>query len=178
MDSHQPSLPQGIKPGALAARPPRTWKLGQWAAQAALAFLLCAGGFLSLLPWGRALTRSTLLLPTLLSASAPAPLVLVGYSVRFRRLTLSSASGPVFLDIYEPTTPPPPIPGGREAIIDVPGAGDNRAVPQLVNLLQSLAREGVVVVNVGTPSLFDYQVSARDGRLWCRPSSSWSIGQA
>lgn len=163
MDRHQPSLPQGIKPGALAARPPRTWKLGQWAAQAALAFLLCAGGFLSLLPWGRALTRSTLLLPTLLSASAPAPLVLVGYSVRFRRLTLSSASGPVFLDIYEPTTPPPPIPGGREAIIDVPGAGDNRAVPQLVNLLQSLAREGIVVVNVGTPSLFDYQVSARDG---------------
>ncbi len=163
MDAHQPSLPHGIIPGAPAARPPRTWKLGQRAAQAALAFLLCAGGFLSLLPWGRALTRSALLLPTLLSASAPVPLVLAGDPVRFRRLTISSASGPVFLDIYEPTTPPPLIPGGREAIIDVPGAGDNRAVPQLVNLSQSLAREGVVVVNVGTPSLFDYQVSARDG---------------
>ncbi len=45
----------------------------------------------------------------------------------------------------------------------MPGAGDNRAVPQLVNLSQSLAREGVVVVNVGTPTLFDFRVSARDG---------------
>ncbi len=163
MDGHQPSLPQGKKPGALADRPERTWKLGQRAAQAALAFLLCLGGFLSLFPWGRALTRSALLLPALLSASEPAPLALAGDPVRFKRLTISSSIGPVFLDIYEPATPPPPIPGGREAIIDVPGAGDNRAVPQLVNLSQSLAREGVVVVTVGTPTLFDYQVSARDG---------------
>src|SRR6266705_31534 len=37
-------------------------------------------------------------------------------------------------------------PGGREAIINVPGAGDNRTVPQLVNLSQSLAHEGIVVV--------------------------------
>ena len=163
MDGHQPSLPQGKKPGALADRPERTWKLGQRAAQAALALLLCLGGFLSLFPWGRALTRSALLLPALLSASEPAPLALAGDPVRFKRLTISSSIGPVFLDIYEPATPPPPIPGGREAIIDVPGAGDNRAVPQLVNLSQSLAREGVVVVTVGTPTLFDYQVSARDG---------------
>jgi hypothetical protein len=163
MDGHQLALPKGIDPGALAARPQRTWKLGQRVAQATLALLLCLGCFLSLFPWGRALTRSALLLPALLIASAPAPLVLTGDPVRFRRLTLSSASGPVFLDIYEPATPPPPIPGGREAIIDVPGAGDNRAVPQLVNLSQSLAREGVVVVNVGTPALFDYRVSARDG---------------
>ena len=163
MDSYQPSLPQGIKPGVQAARPKRTWKLGQRAAQAALVLLLCLGGFLSLVPWGRALTRGALLLPALLSASAPAPLVLTGDPISFKRLTLSSPIGPVFLDIYEPATPPPPIPGVREAIIDVPGAGDNRAVPQLVNLSQSMAREGIVFVNVGTPSLFDYQVSARDG---------------
>jgi len=151
MGSHQPSLPR------------RTWKLGQRAAQAALVFLLCAGCFLSLFPWGRALTRSVLLLPALLSASEPAPLVLTGDPVRFRRITISSTIGPIFLDIYEPATPPPPIPGGREAIIDVPGAGDSRTVPQLVNLSQALAREGIVVVNVGTPTLFHYQVSARDG---------------
>ena len=163
MDGHQPSLPQEKKPGALADRPERTWKLGQRAAQAALAFLLCLGAFLSLVPWGRALTRSALLLPALLSASEPAPLALAGDPVRFKRLTVSSSIGSVFLDIYEPATPPPPIPGGREAIIDVPGAGDNRPVPQLVNLSQSLAREGVVVVTVGTPTLFDYQVSTRDG---------------
>ena len=76
MDGHQPSLPQGSNPGAQAAKAPRSWKLGQRAAQAALVFLLCVGGFLSLFPWGRAVTRSALLLPALLSASAPAPLVL------------------------------------------------------------------------------------------------------
>ena len=163
MDVHQSSVPQEIKPGAQEASPRRTWKVGQRAAQAALVLLLCLGGFLSLFPLGRALTRSALLLPALISASAPAPLVLAGDPVRFKRLTLSSAIGPVYLDIYEPATQSPPIPGGREAIIDVPGAGDNRAVPQLVNLSQSLAREGIVVVNVGTPTLFDYRVSARDG---------------
>ena len=163
MDGNQPPIQQGIDPGSLANRPRRTWKLGLRAAQAALAFLLCAGCFLSLFPLGRALTRSALLLPALFSASEPAPLVLAGDPVRFRRITISSATGPVFLDIYEPTTAPPPIPGGREAIIDMPGAGDNRAVPQLVNLSQALAREGVVVVNVGTPTLFRYQVSARGG---------------
>src|SRR6266699_3384198 len=163
MDDKQPSTRQKIDPGSAKARPRRTLKLGQRAAQAALAFLLCAGGFLSLFPLGRALTRSALLLPALFSASEPAPLVLAGDPVRFRRITISSSIGPIFLDIYEPTTPPPPIPGGREAIIDVLGAGDNRAVPQLINLSQSLAREGIVVVNIGTPALFRYQVSARDG---------------
>ncbi|GAC1564926.1 MAG: hypothetical protein NVS3B14_01060 [Ktedonobacteraceae bacterium] len=128
----------------------------------ALAFLLGAGGFLSLFPLGRALTRSTLLLPALISASEPAPLALAGDSVRFRRITISSANGPVFLDIYEPTTPPPPIPGGREAIINIVGVGDNRNVPQLVNLSRSLAQEGIVVVNLGTPALFQDKITARD----------------
>lgn len=163
MDDKQPSLKQKIDPGSAKARPRRTLKLGQRAAQAALAFLLCAGGFLSLFPWGRAITRSALLLPALISFSEPAPLVLAGDPVRFRRITISSSIGPVFLDIYEPTTPPPPIPGGREAIITLVGAGDNRTVPQFTNLAQSFAREGVVVVDVGTPALFQYKVSARDG---------------
>ncbi len=168
MDDYQPSTRQGIDPGSPGAKPKRTLRLGQRAAQAALAFLLCAGCFFSLFPWGRSLARSTFLLPAVISASEPAPLVLAGDSVRFRRITLSSAIGPVFLDIYEPATPPPLIPGGREAIIEVVGAGDNRAVPQLVNLSQSFAREGIVVVSVGTPALFNYQVSARDGEAVVR----------
>ncbi|HEV2583018.1 MAG TPA: hypothetical protein VGT44_19315, partial [Ktedonobacteraceae bacterium] len=133
MDIHQPSSTQGIDPAALPpTRPKRSRKLGQRAAQVALAFLLCLGIFLSLLPWGRAFTRGALLLPALLSASAPAPLVLAGDPVRFTRLTLfPNTARTVYLDIYEPATPPPPIPGGREAIIEVPGAGDNRTVPQL-----------------------------------------------
>src|SRR5260370_372254 len=164
MDDIQPSTRQTtIDPGLPGARPRRPLKLGQRAAQVALIFLLSVGAFLSLLPWGRSLTRSAFLLPALLSASEPAPLVLAGDPVRFKRIMLSSDNGPVFLDIYEPATPPPPIPGGREAIIDVVGAGDNRAVPQLVNLSQSFAREGIVFVNVGTPTLFQYKVSARDG---------------
>jgi hypothetical protein len=139
-------------------------KLGQRAAQVALIFLLSAGGFLSLFPLGRSLTRSTFLLPALLSASEPPPLVLAGDPIRFTRLTLfPNTSRTVFLDIYEPATPPPLIPGGREAIIDVPGAGDNRSVGQLVNLSQSLAREGFIDVNVGTPALFDYRVSVQEG---------------
>jgi acetyl esterase/lipase len=163
MDSTQPSTKQGSAASSPGVRPQRNWRLGQRAAQITLVCLLGAGCFLSLFPLGRAITRSTFALPALISASAPAPLVLAGDSVRFRRLTISSANGPVFLDIYEPTTPPPPIPGGREAIIDVVGVGDNRNVAQLVNLSQSLAREGIVVVNVGTPTLFQYEVSARDG---------------
>jgi dienelactone hydrolase len=163
MNGHQLSTRQGIDPGSPGAMPQRTLKLGQRAAQVALAFLLGIGCFLSLFPWGRAITRSAFLLPALISASEPAPLVLAGDPVRFRRITISSAHGPVFLDIYEPATPPPPIPGGREAIINVVGVGDNRNVPQLVNLSRSFAREGIVVVNVGTPALFQYQVSAMDG---------------
>ena len=163
MNNKQLSTKQGIDPGSPGAKPRRTLRLGQRAAQAALVFLLCVGCFFSLFPWGRSLARSTLMLPAVISASEPAPLVFAGDSVRFERKTLSSDIGPVFLDIYEPATPPPVFPGGREAIIEVVGAGDNRAVPQLINLSQSFAREGIVVVNVGTPALFSYQVTARDG---------------
>src|SRR6266516_1446990 len=163
MDQKQLSKRQGIDPGSSAARHRRTLKLGQRAAQVALAFLLAASCFLSLFPWGRALTRSTLLLPAVISASEPAPLVLAGDPVRFKRITISSANGPVFLDIYEPATPPPLITGGREAIIPIVGAGDHRYVPHFINFAQSFAREGIVVVNVGTTALFQFEVSARDG---------------
>ncbi len=166
MERYEPSLPQEINQGSQqAARPPRSWKLGQRAAQGTLVILLCAGGFLSLFPLGRAFTRSALLLPALLTASEPPPLAAAGDAVRFTRLTLfPNTSRTVDLDIYEPTTPPPPIPGGREVIIDVPGAGDQRSLEQLVNLSQSLAREGIIDVNVGTPALFDYRVSAQEGQ--------------
>ena len=163
MDDKQLSTKPAIDPGSPAARPRRTLKLGRRAAQVALAFLLCAGCFLSLFPWGRSITRSAFLLPALLSASEPAPLAVAGDPVRFSRITISSANGPVFLDIYEPATPPPPIPGGHEAIIDVIGVGDHRNEPQLVNLSRSFAHEGIVAVNVGTPTIFQDKVSARDG---------------
>src|SRR5258708_13568042 len=153
MDDKQPSTRQKIDRGSAKASARRSLKLGQRAAQAALAFLLCAGGFLSLFPLGRAITRSTLLLPALISVSEPAPLVLAGDPVRFRRITISSSIGPVFLDIYEPATPPPPIPAGRAAIITLVGPGDNPNVPQFLNLAQTFARAGFAAVNARPPHL-------------------------
>src|SRR5438270_624997 len=158
MDDKQLPTKQETDPGTATARPRRSLKLGQRAAQAALAFLLCVGVFFSLVPWGRAVTRAALLLPALIGASAPAPLVLAGDPVRFSRIVRPSTNGPVFLDIYEPATPPPPIPGGREAIVVVAGAGDYRTLPQFVNFLQAFARDGVVAAAVGTPTLFNFQV--------------------
>jgi hypothetical protein len=168
MDSNQLSTKQGGgsgSPGTRAQRnrPQRNWKLGQSAAQVTLLCLLGAGCFLSLFPTGRALTRSVFVLPALISASEPAPLIFAGAPVSIEHLTIASINGPIYLDIYGPATPPPPIPGGREAMIDVVGVGDNRNIPQLVNLSESFAREGIVVVNVGTPTLFQYKLSARDG---------------
>lgn len=167
MDSNQTSTKQendARSPGKRETKTWRNWTAGRIAALVMLVIFLCAGGFLSLFPLGRAFTRAALLLPALLSDSAPPPLVVAGDPVRVIHLTLfPHTSRTVYLDIYEPATPPPPIPGGREAIIDVPGAGDNRSVPQLVNLSRSLAQEGIIDVNVGTPALFDYRVETQEG---------------
>src|SRR5260370_32554231 len=94
MDDKQPSLKQKIDPGSAKARPRRTLKLGQRAAQADLAFLLCACGFLSLFPFGRSITRRTLLLPALISASEPAPMVLARDPPPFIHHTISSTIRP------------------------------------------------------------------------------------
>src|SRR5437667_12594283 len=101
MDNKQLARKNRTKPGSPGTKHRRTLRLGQRAAQAALAFLLCAGSFLSLFPWGRAWARSTLLLPAVITASEPAPLAFAGDSVRFRRITLCSTVGAVVLDIYE-----------------------------------------------------------------------------
>ena len=167
MEKHEPSLAQEINQSSQQpARKGRSWKIGQRIAQAVLVILLCLGVFFSLFPLGRAFTRSALLLPALLTASEPPPLAIAGDAVHFTRLTLDPHTPlPVDLDIYEPATPPPPIPGGRAVVLDVPGAGDQRSNPQLVNLSQSLAREGIIDVNVGTPELFDWRVSAQEGQI-------------
>jgi hypothetical protein len=143
-------------------------KPGRVVARVILALLFCLGCFLSLVPLGRAVMRSSLLLPALLSASSPAPLKLIGDPVRYTSRTLSTPNGPVYLDIYEPATPAPPIPGGREAIINVVGVGYYRHDPQLINLSESFAREGIVVVNIGTPAMFEFKISAQDAQAVVR----------
>jgi pimeloyl-ACP methyl ester carboxylesterase len=137
---------------------------GQVVARVILALLFGAGCFLSLVPLGRAVMRSALLLPALMSASSPAPLKLVGDPVRYSSMTLSTPNGPVYLDIYQPATSAPPIPGGREALINVIGVGYYRHDPQLINLSESFAREGIVVVDIGTPAMFQFDISAGDSQ--------------
>jgi len=56
----------------------------------------------------------------------------------------------------------PPIPGAREGLVLIPGVGDNRQVPQLINLSQSLARIGVVVEDVTTTTLIENNIAAVD----------------
>lgn len=150
------------KPVQARTQRARKRNVGPWIARALLIAVCGISFFLSVLPWGRAFVRSTLILPALIDAQEPAELSFFGEPIRFRRTTLSSPQGPIFLDIYEPTNPPPPIPGKRAALINIVGVGDNRASAQLINFSRAFAREGLVVVNMGTPTLFNFVVSTQD----------------
>ncbi|HZC78707.1 MAG TPA: hypothetical protein VE258_13235, partial [Ktedonobacterales bacterium] len=134
----------------------------RWLARGLLALLFLAGAFVSLVPQGRAAARATLLLPALVTQTQPAALVAIGEPVRHTQLVVSSQSGPVFLDIYAPTAGAPPLPGVREAVILISGVGDNRAVPQLINLSESMARAGLVAVQMTTPALLSYTLLPAD----------------
>ena len=140
----------------------RTQRLGSTIARIVLVLLFSIGFFLSVFPVGRAYLRATLLLPTLLLASKPAPLALLDEPVRHTRKTILSQNGSVYMDIYAPTTPAPPIPGTRGGVIMIPGIGDNRNEPQLVNFSLGLAHAGLVVVDMTTPTLASYNLSAQD----------------
>jgi predicted esterase len=113
-------------------------------ARALLALLFAIGFFLSVFP------------------SQPGLLTLAEEPIRHTKTTVPSLNGPVYLDVYEPAAPPPPIPGAREGFIVIPGVGDNRAEPQLINFSQSFARAGLVVMDMTTPTLLNYDLSAQD----------------
>ena len=140
----------------------RLARAGRWLARGVLALLFLVGAYVSLVPQGRAAARATLLLPALVTQTQPAALVASGEPVRHTQLVVSSRSGPVFLDVYAPTAGPPPAPGVREAVILISGVGDNRAVPQLINLSESLARAGLVAVQMTTPALLSYTLLPAD----------------
>lgn len=124
-----------------------------------LAVLFIAGLFFSVVPLGRAAARSALLFPALITQSEPAPLLLAGDPVRHSESTIHSQDGTVYLDIYAPTASPPPIPGARAGLVVIAGVGDNRKVGQLINLLTSVARTGLVVMSLTTPTLIDYDLA-------------------
>ncbi len=60
------------------------------------------------------------------------------------------------MDVYEPVASPPPIPGAREGVVIIPGVGDNRHEPQVINLVEGMARVGIVAMLMTTPTLIDY----------------------
>ena len=127
-----------------------------------LMLLFVIGFFLSVFPYGRATTRTMYILPELLSASQPGLLTFAEEPIRHMQMTVPSLNGPVYLDLYAPSTSPPPIPGAREGLVVIPGAGDNRADPQLINFSQAFARAGLVVMDMTTPTLLKWDMSAQD----------------
>jgi dienelactone hydrolase len=133
------------------------------AARVVLTLLAVIGLFLSLFPSGRATVRAALILPALIAGSESPPLIFAGEQVRHRETTVIAQGGTVSLDVYEPTAGPPPLPGGREGVIIIPGVGDNRQDPQLINLSRALAQAGLVVMDLVTPTLLRYALSPLDG---------------
>src|SRR5712692_4476617 len=89
-------------------------KLRNILARALLVLLFAIGFFLSVFPYGRATTRTIFLLPELLSASQPGLLTFAEEPIQHMQMTVPSLNGTVYLDVYAPTTPPPPIPGASE----------------------------------------------------------------
>lgn len=150
----KPEVTATVRP----ARPPRH----AVAARILLTLLFVAGAFFSLVPVGRASARAAFLLPALVAAAQPAPLIVMGDPVRHTRLTIASSNGPVYLDVYAPDTPPPLVPGSREGVVIIPGVGDNRNDPQLVNLSESMARAGLVAMDMTTDALIAYELTPGD----------------
>lgn len=161
-NSEEPTLPGAEEPAPFpqprARGRPRAG-IGALIARVLLALLFIGGLFFSAFPLGRAAARSALLLPALITQSEPAPLVLAGDPVRHTETTINSLDGTVYLDIYAPTTPPPTIPGSREGVVVISGVGDNRQVGQLVNLLRSMARAGLVIMALTTQTLMAYDLA-------------------
>ena len=158
--AHLTTTQQSPAPGAPTAHKRRGWR--RWtalAARGALALAFITTLLLTVTPTGRAGVRAALILPALLTATEPPPLLIAGDPIRHTQRSIESQDGPVYLDIYAPTTPPPPIPGTRQGLLLISGVGDNRGVPQFVNLAQSLARSGVVAMTMTTYTLMGYTLA-------------------
>jgi dienelactone hydrolase len=106
--------------------------------------------------------RALTILPGILTASQPTWQAPVVEPVIHTQQTFSSADGTVYLDIYAPADSTPPVPGSREGMLMITGVGDNRQEPQVINFAQTLARAGMVVMNVTTPALLADRVDAGD----------------
>jgi acetyl esterase/lipase len=151
-----------ISNGAPPKKPRHKRQWGKWPSRVVLALLFLLSFSLSVVPVGRALGRGAIVLPALLTVTQPAPLVLAGEPITHTQTTITSRTGPVYLDVYAPVGEPPPIPGKREAVVMIPGIGDNRTDPQLINLSESMARVGIVFINMTTPDLINFDLLPAD----------------
>ncbi|HET8840867.1 MAG TPA: hypothetical protein VFN35_05335, partial [Ktedonobacteraceae bacterium] len=171
MDDIETKTPTGAPPVAeegptLSEQPGKRRKrrlhLGRWLVRSLLVLCFLAGFYFSVFPSGRALTRSLLILPGLLSASQPSWQAPVTEPVKHTEKTIASNAGTVYIDVYEPNESVPPVPGAREGIVVIPGVGDERHEPQLINFYETLAHAGIVVMGMTTPTLMSYQLDAGD----------------
>lgn len=144
------------------ARGRRSWHVGRWLARFVLLACFLAGFYLSVFPSGRALVRSLAILPGVLTAAEPSWEAPVAEPISHTQMTLQSSAGIAYLDIYAPTASAPPVPGAREGLLVIPGIGDQRKDAQLINFSQTLARSGVVVMDLTTPMLINLQLDAAD----------------
>jgi len=147
---------------ATRTRGRRGRRVGRWLARLALTLCFLAGFYYSVVPSGRAAARALIVLPGVLTATQPTWQAPVVESITHTQTTLPSASGTVFLDVYAPSGTVPPVPGSREGMLIITGVGDNRKEPQVVNFSQTLARAGIVVMDVTTPALLADRVDAGD----------------
>lgn len=131
-------------------------------ARIVLVLVFAVGFFCSVIPLGRAVTRSVYVLPAIITASQPGAVSVAEEPIQHVTKTIESSNGPVYLDVYEPAQPPPALPGKREGVVVIPGVGDNRGEPQLINFADSFARAGVVVMDITTPTLIAYDLSRQD----------------
>jgi len=154
---------RGAPPSEQRAGSARGLKRRHYAARGILAVLFLVGVLFSVMPQGRAAARALLLLPALVTAKQPGALIANGEPVRHSTTTVDSRGGTVYLDIYEPDEPAPLLPGVREGVVIIPGVGDERKDSQLINLAESLAREGVVVMALTTHTLIGEELTPADG---------------
>src|SRR5579883_1160896 len=87
---------------------------GNYLARVVLVALALVGLFFSIVPSGRAALRAVMVLPGFVAARPLAPVVASGEPIRHVSFTITSKAGPVYLDVWEPTTAAPPIPGARQ----------------------------------------------------------------
>lgn len=167
--SHESTVDSRIPTPSEASRRPsgsplgrRLGAIGRGLARVLLAALLVVGVAMTLVPQGRGALRAAMLLPALISASQPLPLTVNGDDVRHTATTVPSQGGTVYLDVYEPAAATPPTPGAREGVVIIPGVGDERREPQLINLVEAMARSGIVAMLMTTPTLISYALAPVD----------------